>query len=115
MSALAAGLRGERVIARKATLGGIDTLSALSPSFSRQAVILRKTAFFVRYAFTALSRDRKLFFSVHGGKASGCSRRFLGHFRRKCHRFLSRIDNPRHGTFGRDIGFKCPNLPWTAP
>src|SRR6202008_3952531 len=71
MSALAAGLRGERVIARKATLGGIDTLSALSPSFSRQSVILRKTTFFVRYAFTALSRDRKLFFSVHGGKASG--------------------------------------------
>jgi hypothetical protein len=52
MSALAAGL----VIARKATLGGIDTLSALSSSFSRQSAILRKTAFFVRFAFAALSR-----------------------------------------------------------
>ncbi len=71
MSALAAGLRGERVIARKATLGGIDTLSALSPSFSRQSGILRKTALFVRYAFAAFSRNRTLFFSVHGGKASG--------------------------------------------
>ena len=71
MSALAAGLRCECVIARKAALCGIDTLSALSPSFGCQSPILRKTSLFVRYACAALPRNRKLFFSIHGGKASG--------------------------------------------
>jgi hypothetical protein len=71
VSALAAGLRCERVIARKAALAGIDTLSALSPSLSRQSPILRKTALFVRDACAALPRNRKLFFSIHRGKASG--------------------------------------------
>jgi hypothetical protein len=41
-----------------------DTLSALSPSFGRQSPILRKTALFVRDACAALSRNRKLFFSI---------------------------------------------------
>ena len=50
---------------------GVRGMSALSPSLSRQSPILRKTALFVRYACAALSRNRKLFFSVHGGKASG--------------------------------------------
>src|ERR1700730_8159157 len=71
VSALAAGLRCERAIARKAALGEIDTLSALSPSLSRQSPILRKTVLFVRDACAALPRNRKLFFSVHGGKALG--------------------------------------------
>ena len=71
MSALAAGLRCECVIARKAAVCGIDTLSALSPSLGCQSGILRKTALFVRYACAALSCNRKLCFPVHGGKAPG--------------------------------------------
>jgi len=49
----------------KLRLAGVDTLSALSPGFSRQPAISRETALFVRYAFAAFSRDHPLFFSIH--------------------------------------------------
>ena len=70
VSALAAGLRSERMIAREAPLGRIDALAALAPCAGRKIRVLRKTAFLVRNALPALARNRPLLFGIHRRKAA---------------------------------------------
>lgn len=70
VTALAPSLSGEAMVLREAALFGIDALSSLSPRLGSKFRILGKTSLLVGYAFPAFTRNGAPPFQIHGSKAT---------------------------------------------